>query len=80
MIKAVRGDITKPMSQFRRLSTSNDLARRRAAMDDRVVDQSALRDSGSVYRDRPTEFATPSSAAQRAGQRTSATDRAPKSP
>jgi hypothetical protein len=65
---------------FRRLSIGHDHARRRAALDNRLVDQSAPRNAGYACRDRPTEFATPSIAAQRAGQRISATDRAPKSP
>jgi hypothetical protein len=46
---------------LRRLSTSNHLARRRNAPDNRHVDQSPLRDAaGCAYRDRPTELATPS--------------------
>jgi hypothetical protein len=44
---------------LRRLSTSDDHARRRAALDKRLVDQSPLRDAGSAYRDRSDEFATP---------------------
>jgi hypothetical protein len=43
----------------RRLSTSNDLARRRAALDNRLVGQSPLRDAGSAYRDRSTDLVTP---------------------
>jgi hypothetical protein len=65
---------------FRRLSIGHDHARRRAPLDNRLVDQSAPRNAGYACRDRPTEFATPSTTAQRAGQRTSATDRTPKSP
>jgi len=40
---------------LRRLSTSNDHARRRAALDNRLVDQSRPRNAGSAYRDRPSE-------------------------
>jgi hypothetical protein len=65
---------------LRRLSTSNDHARRRAALDNRLVDQSPLHDAGSAYRDRPTELATPSTASQSGGQRTSATDRQRRNP
>jgi len=65
---------------FRRFYTSKDLARRRDAIDTRVVDQFASRDAGSVYRDRPTELATSSTAAQRAAQPTSATDRRRRNP
>jgi hypothetical protein len=38
-----------------RFSTSHDHARRRAALDNRLVDQSPLRDAGSAYRNRPRE-------------------------
>jgi hypothetical protein len=65
---------------LRRLSTGNDHARRRAALDNRLVDQSPLRDTASAYRDRPTEPATPSTTSQRGGQRTSATDRQRRNP
>jgi len=65
---------------FRRLSTSNDLARRRAARDKHVVDQSATRDADSAYRDRPTELATPSIASQASAQCTSPTDRQQRNP
>jgi hypothetical protein len=65
---------------LRRLSTSNDHARRRAVLDNRLVDQSALRDACSASRNRPTELATPSTASKRGGQRTSATDRQRQNP
>jgi hypothetical protein len=44
---------------LRRLSTGNDHARRRTALNIRLVDQSPLRAAASAYRDRPTELATP---------------------
>ena len=65
---------------LRRLSTSDDHARRRAALDNRLVDQSSLRDAGSAYRGWPTEPATLSTASQRGGQRTSATHRQRRNP
>ncbi len=65
---------------LRRLSTSNDHARRRAALDNRLVDQSPLRDAGSAYRDRLTVFAIASPASQTGSQRTSATDRQRRNP
>jgi hypothetical protein len=65
---------------LRRLSTGDDHARRRAALDNHLVDQSLLHDAGSAYRDRPTEFATPSTTSQTAGQRTSPTDRPCRNP
>lgn len=65
---------------LRRLSTGNDHARRRTDLDSRLVDQSAPYNADYADRDEPTDFDTPSTASQRAGQRTSATDHAPKSP
>ena len=65
---------------LRRLSTGHDHARRRAALDNRLVGQSPLRDAGSAYRDRPTELATPSTASQKGPQSTSATDRPRRNP
>ena len=65
---------------FRRLSTSNDLARRRATLDNRLVDQSAPRNAVYARRNRSTEFVTLSIAAQRASQPTSPRERTPKSP
>jgi hypothetical protein len=65
---------------FRGLSTGHDHARRRAALDNRLVDQSAPHNDGSAYRDRPTELATPSTVAKRGAQRTSATDRQRRNP
>ena len=65
---------------LRRLSTGNDQARRRAALDNRLVDQSLLRDAASAYRDRLTELVTPSTASQRGGQRTSTTRRQRRNP
>jgi hypothetical protein len=65
---------------LRRLSTGHDQARRRAARDNRLVDQSPLCDAGSAYRDQPTGLATPSTASQTAGQHTPATDRQPQNP
>jgi hypothetical protein len=47
---------------LRRLSTRNDHARRRAALDNCLVEQPPLRNAASDYRDRPTELATPSTA------------------
>jgi hypothetical protein len=41
---------------LRRLSTGHDRARHRAAMDNRLVDQSTPRSDGSACRDRPTEL------------------------
>jgi len=64
----------------RRLSTSNDLARRRAALDNRLVGQSPLRDAGSAYRDRSTDLVTLSTASQTGRQSTSATDRQRRNP
>jgi len=63
-----------------RLSTGHDQARRRATMDSRLVDQSGPRNAGYPYRDPPTELATLSTASQRDGQRTSATDRRRRNP
>jgi hypothetical protein len=60
---------------LRRLSTGNDHARRRAAMDNRPVDQSAPRNADSAYCDRPNVLATPSTASQRGYQPSSATSR-----
>jgi hypothetical protein len=57
-----RRDSSAAALLLRWLSTSNDLARRRDALDNRRVDQSPLRDADSAYRDRPTELATPSTA------------------
>jgi hypothetical protein len=65
---------------LRRLSTSNDHARHRATLDNQLLDQSQPYDADPAYRDRPTELATPSTASQRAGQRTSATHRQRKNP
>jgi hypothetical protein len=65
---------------FRRLSTSNDRACRRAAPDNRLVDQSPPRRAGSAYCDQPTGFVTPSIASQTSVQRSSATDRQRRNP
>jgi hypothetical protein len=65
---------------LRRLSIGHDQARRRAALDNRLVGQSPPCDADSAYRDRPTELATPSTASQRGDQRTSATDRKRRNP
>ena len=43
---------------LRRLSTSNDHARRHAALDSRLVVRSPMRGAGSTYCDRPTAFVT----------------------
>jgi len=75
MIKVGARQNYSATSLLRRISTGNDHARRRAALDNRLVDQSPLRDTASAYRDRSTEPATPSTTSQRGGQRTSATDR-----
>jgi hypothetical protein len=56
---------------LRRLSTGHDHARRRATLDNRLVEQSAPHNVGSAHCDRPTEFVT----SQKGSQRTSATDR-----
>jgi hypothetical protein len=45
-----------------------------------LVDQSPLRDAGSAYRNRSTEFDTPAPASQTGGQRTSATHRRRRNP
>jgi hypothetical protein len=66
--------------RLRRLWTSDDHARRRAALDNRLVDQSPLRDANSAYRDRPAELATALIASQSDGQRTSPTDRQRRNP
>jgi len=66
--------------QLRRLSTGNDHARRRAALDNRLVGQSPLRDTASAYRDRPVQPATPSTASKTGVQCTSATDRQRRNP
>jgi hypothetical protein len=58
----------------RRLSIGHDHARRRNAPGNRFVDQSPLRDASFGYRNRPTEFATPSTAAHSSAQRTRATN------
>jgi hypothetical protein len=58
----------------RRLSIGHGHARRRNAPGNRFVDQSPLRDASFGYRNRPTEFATPSTAAYSSGQRTWATN------
>jgi hypothetical protein len=65
---------------LRRLSTGNDHARRHAALDNRLVDQSAPHDAGAAYRNRPTELATPSTASKRDAQSTSATERRHRNP
>jgi hypothetical protein len=44
---------------LRRLLIGHDHARRRAALDNRLDEQSAPHNVGSAFRDRPTEFATP---------------------
>ena len=49
----------------RRVSIGHDHARRRDAPANRLLDQSSLRDASSGYRNRSTEFATPSIAPQR---------------
>ena len=62
------------------LSTGHDHARRRATLDNRLVDQSSSLDAGSAYRDRPTKpFASPT-ASETDGQHTSATDRRCRNP
>ena len=57
-----------------RLPIGHDYARRRDAPGNRLVDQSPLRDASFGYRNRPTEFATPSTAAYSSRQRTWATN------
>ena len=54
----------------RRLSIGHGHARRRNAPDNRLVDQSPLRDASSGYRNRPTDLATPLTAPSSGGQRT----------
>jgi hypothetical protein len=49
---------------LRRLSIGNGLARRRAALDNRLAGQSSLRDAGSACRDRPTRSVAPSIVSQ----------------
>ena len=65
---------------FRRLSTGNDHARRRATLDSRRVARSPLPNSDSASRDRPTELLASSIAFQTSIQRTSATDRQRRNP
>jgi hypothetical protein len=62
------------------LSTSNDHARRRAAPDNRLVDQSPPRRPSSARRDRPTKLATPSTASQTGSTHLGNRPPAPKSP
>jgi hypothetical protein len=65
---------------LRRLSTSNDHARRRATLDNHLVGQSPLRDAGSAYRNRPTGSVTRSIASKTRVQGLVNTPPAPKSP
>ena len=65
---------------LRRLSIGNGLARRRAALDNRLVNQSWLRDAGSACRDRPTGSVAPSIVSQTCDQCTSTTDRQRRNP
>jgi len=65
---------------YRRLLTGNDPARPRAARDRCPVVRSPLRDAGSVCRDRPKRFVTPSIASQTSVQCNSATDRQHRNP
>jgi hypothetical protein len=58
MIKASARQHHKSACQFRRLSTGNDQAHRRAALDSRRVVRSPLRDAGSAYREIPIGFVT----------------------
>jgi hypothetical protein len=62
------------------LATGQDHARRRATLDNRIVDQSQRRDPGSAYHDPLIAFATPSTASQTAGQCTSAAERQRRNP
>jgi hypothetical protein len=57
-----------------RLSIGHDHARRRDTPRNRFVDQSPLRDASFGYRNRPTEFATRSTALYSGAQRTPATN------
>jgi len=65
---------------LRRLSTGHDHARRRAALDNRLVDQSPPRDAGAAHHNRLTKLATPSTACQTGGQPTPATHRQRRNP
>jgi hypothetical protein len=75
MIRPASQRHSSTVLQLRRLLIRHDHARRRAALDNRLDEQSTPHNVGSAYRDRPTEFAIPSTASQRPSQRTSATDR-----
>ena len=65
---------------LRRLSIGNEPSRPRTALDNRCVVRSPQGDAASAYRDRATELATPSTASQTSGQRTSASDRLRRNP
>jgi hypothetical protein len=65
---------------LRRLSTSNDHARLRAAINSRRVVRSPLRDVRSARRDRLIGLVASSVAFQTSIQRTSATDRQRRNP
>jgi hypothetical protein len=72
---------SSPALLLRRLSTSDDHARCRAALHNRLLDQSPLRLAVPASRHRPNKLATLSPVPQRAAQRTSANrPPAPKSP
>ena len=64
----------------RRVLIGRDHARRRDAQGNRLVDQSPLRDASSGDRNRPTVFATSSTAPYRGGNRSSATHRQRRNP
>ena len=80
MIKVGALQHHKPACQFRRLSTGNDPARPRAAMDSRRLVRPPLCDAGSAYPDRPVGVVIPSIASQASVQRLSATHRQRRNP
>ena len=80
MIKLSARQHHKSACQFRQLSTGNDQANPRAALDSCRV-RFSLRDAGSAYRERPIGFVTPLIVSQTAVQwRVGNPPPAPKSP
>jgi hypothetical protein len=75
MIKIGTRQNCKAALLLRRLSTGNDQARPRTALDSRLAVRSPPHDAGSAHRDRPTGFVTPSTASQKSVQSNTATHR-----
>src|ERR1019366_9176484 len=75
MIKVGARQNCKTARLLRQLSTGNDHARPRAALNSRRVVRSPLCDVNSASRDRPTGFVTAAIDSQTSVQPTSATDR-----